>query len=68
MSSLRDCGVLARRYFYPSLESVTCLDAGYSDCPESSKLAERILCLPIYSELSTEELINIAEKVLEACE
>jgi dTDP-4-amino-4,6-dideoxygalactose transaminase len=68
MSSLRDCGVLARRYFYPSLESVTCLDACYSDCPESRKLAERIVCLPIYSELRSEELINIAEKVLEVCE
>ncbi|OHY79847.1 DegT/DnrJ/EryC1/StrS aminotransferase family protein [Marinobacter sp. AC-23] len=68
MSSLRDCGVLARRYFYPSLESVTCLGVGFKDCPESRNLAERIVCLPIYSGLSTEDISRIAQKVVEVGE
>jgi dTDP-4-amino-4,6-dideoxygalactose transaminase len=68
MSLLRDSGIFARRYFYPSLESVTCLDAGFNDCPKSRKLAKRIVCLPIYSGLKTDDTISIAEKVLEACE
>lgn len=43
-------GVLARRYFYPSLESVECFDA-QSHQPISKDIASRILCLPIYSGL-----------------
>lgn len=68
ISSLYDSGALARRYFYPSLESVTCLGTGFKKCSESEKLAERIVCLPLYSGLNTEATINLAEKVLEACE
>jgi dTDP-4-amino-4,6-dideoxygalactose transaminase len=68
MHSLRDSGVFARRYFYPSLESVTCLGDDFKDCPESRELAERIMCLPIYSGLTTENIISIAEKVIEVCE
>jgi len=48
--TLKQNGVLARRYFYPSLESVDCLDAKI-DQPVSKDIASRILCLPIYSGL-----------------
>jgi dTDP-4-amino-4,6-dideoxygalactose transaminase len=47
-------GVLARRYFFPSLESVKFLgDTDHQ--PVSHDIAKRILCLPIYSELTTTE-------------
>ncbi|MCL1479073.1 DegT/DnrJ/EryC1/StrS family aminotransferase [Marinobacter sp. M3C] len=65
LSSLRDSGVLARRYFYPSLDSVGSLDAHSTACSESRKLSERIVCLPIYSGLKTEEIEMISKKVLE---
>lgn len=65
MSSLRDSDVLARRYFYPSLEAVASLDAHSTACAESGKLSERIVCLPIYSGLKTEEIEMISKKVLE---
>ncbi|WP_379865429.1 DegT/DnrJ/EryC1/StrS family aminotransferase [Marinobacter sp. M5B] len=65
MSSLRDSGVHARRYFYPSLDSVVSLDAQSTVCSESRKLSERIVCLPIYSGLRTEEVEMISKKVLE---
>lgn len=68
MSSLRDSGVLARRYFYPSLESVEALEATSTACSESIKLAERIICLPIYSGLKTEEIEMISKKVLEVAQ
>lgn len=48
---LKENGVLARRYFYPSLESVDCLDAEVNQ-PVSKGIASRVLCLPIYSGLS----------------
>lgn len=63
MSSLRDSGVLARRYFYPSLDSVSALEATSTACSESRKLAERIVCLPIYSGLNAEEIEMISKKV-----
>ena len=55
---LKDNGVLARRYFYPSLESVGCLNAQETQ-PVSRDIASRILCLPIYSDLPTDILEQI---------
>ena len=55
---LKENGVLARRYFYPSLESVECLDF-HADQPVSKDIASRILCLPIYSGLPAEILEKI---------
>ncbi|PHQ13517.1 DegT/DnrJ/EryC1/StrS family aminotransferase [Marinobacter profundi] len=68
MSSLRESDVLARRYFYPSLESVTSLGASSMTCFESRKLSERIVCLPIYSGLTSAEIEMISSKVLEVCQ
>ncbi|PKG54903.1 DegT/DnrJ/EryC1/StrS family aminotransferase [Halomonas sp. MES3-P3E] len=54
-ATLKENGVLARRYFYPSLESVACLGAEAGQ-PVSKEIASRILCLPIYSELITDSI------------
>lgn len=64
-ATLKENGVLARRYFYPSLESVECLGAEV-DQPVSKEIASRILCLPIYSSLSLESIDKIAGIVTEA--
>lgn len=51
---LKENGILARRYFFPSLESVKFL--GHTDRqPVSSDIAGRILCLPIYASLEGRE-------------
>lgn len=62
-ATLKENGVMARRYFYPSLESVECLGAD-SEKPVSKDIACRILCLPIYAELSCEGLVKITEIIL----
>jgi dTDP-4-amino-4,6-dideoxygalactose transaminase len=51
LEKLKNNGVLARRYFYPSLESIACLGSEV-DQPISKDIACRVLCLPIYSDLS----------------
>lgn len=59
-------GVVARRYFYPSLESIACLGAK-ADLPESRNIASRILCLPIFDQLSQndqESIINLIKAEL----
>lgn len=63
-ATLKENGVLARRYFYPSLESVACLGAE-ADQPVSKDIASRILCLPIYSSLSIESVDRITGIVAE---
>lgn len=67
MSSLRDSGILARRYFYPSLNTVSILGSNPQLCQESRRLADRIICLPIYSGLRPEDVAQISEIVIEAC-
>ncbi|WP_288365930.1 DegT/DnrJ/EryC1/StrS family aminotransferase [uncultured Marinobacter sp.] len=63
-ATLKENGVLARRYFYPSLESVECLGAE-ADQPVSMDIASRILCLPIYSSLSIDSIDKITGIVTE---
>lgn len=53
-SSLRDNNIIARRYFYPSLDSVNYLDNGAYQSV-SQNIASRIICLPLYSSLSSAE-------------
>ncbi|WP_305967478.1 DegT/DnrJ/EryC1/StrS family aminotransferase [Marinobacter salsuginis] len=53
-ATLKESGILARRYFYPSLESVEFLDQK-DDQPTSHDIAGRILCLPIYAALEKVE-------------
>lgn len=52
-----------RRYFYPSLDSLSFLEGNNSELPFSNQIADRILCLPIYSALSDEEL-NLVTDIL----
>ncbi|MGC8121082.1 DegT/DnrJ/EryC1/StrS family aminotransferase [Marinobacter sp. VGCF2001] len=66
-ATLRENGVLARRYFYPSLESVECLGAQAAQ-PVSQDIASRILCLPIYADLSPDSqniIMEIMKEVID---
>jgi dTDP-4-amino-4,6-dideoxygalactose transaminase len=46
--------IFPRRYFYPSLTSMPYVTA--DPLPVSDNVAERVLCLPLYYELSVEEV------------
>lgn len=63
-AALKESGVLARRYFYPSLESIGCLGTN-GELPTSTNIASRILCLPIYSGISAETIEKIVSIVIE---
>ncbi|MBR9857171.1 MAG: DegT/DnrJ/EryC1/StrS family aminotransferase [Gammaproteobacteria bacterium] len=67
-ATLKEHGVLARRYFYPSLESVECLGVEV-DQPVSKDIASRIICLPIFDRLSQgdqQSIISLIEMELKA--
>jgi dTDP-4-amino-4,6-dideoxygalactose transaminase len=61
-ATLKDNGVLARRYFYPSLDSVKFL-GGKGEQLISRDIASRILCLPIYGSLKGTEQSEIIEVI-----
>lgn len=65
--ALKEAGILARRYFYPSLESVRSLGKHQAQ-PVSAAIAERILCLPIFSDLKRSTIQSISRSVLKTIE
>ena len=52
--ALNDNGIVPRRYFYPSLETLDYLQTDQV-CANSRDIASRILCLPIYPGLVKQE-------------
>ncbi|HEY6143935.1 MAG TPA: DegT/DnrJ/EryC1/StrS family aminotransferase [Flavobacterium sp.] len=57
--ALNQSNIFPRRYFYPSLNTIE-YNKGNS-MPISESIASRILCLPLYVGLTTEELTTITE-------
>ena len=64
-AALRSEGVMARRYFWPSLNRLPYVDAPACEVAES--VAERVLCLPLHSELPHATVQRIAGLVRTAC-
>jgi dTDP-4-amino-4,6-dideoxygalactose transaminase len=62
-ATLQENGVQARRYFHPSLDSLVCLE-GQDYQPVSNDIASRILCLPLYSSISPENISKIVNLLL----
>jgi dTDP-4-amino-4,6-dideoxygalactose transaminase len=53
-SELEKEGIGTRRYFYPSLNTLPYLTTT-QPCPVAEDIASRVLCLPLYPDLSDEE-------------
>lgn len=62
MEELNKYQVFPRRYFYPSLDTLHYVDEQL--CPVSREISSRILCLPLYHDLSFEEVDMIARLLL----
>ncbi len=63
-ASLVRRGLEARRYYRPSLSRWGGIGAA-DDCPVSEDLAERMVCLPIYTDASPQEIAEI-DRIVEA--
>ncbi|MEM3844684.1 MAG: DegT/DnrJ/EryC1/StrS family aminotransferase [Candidatus Parvarchaeota archaeon] len=59
---LEEKAIYPRRYFYPSLDTLPYITERHNS-PISRNISERVLCLPTYSEISTEEVDNIARTI-----
>jgi dTDP-4-amino-4,6-dideoxygalactose transaminase len=63
--NLKVHNINARRYFYPSLNTLPYVDIG--SCPVSENIAGRILCLPLYHGLAPSDVRQISDIVIESC-
>ena len=59
-AKLKENQIIPRRYFYPSLDTLEYLNSKQV-CKVSRDIASRILCLPIYPDLTTVEQQKIIE-------
>lgn len=67
-AKLKENGVLGRRYFYPLISTFSAYKGLESARPENlpvaHKLAEQVLCLPMYAGLSADDVSCIQELVV----
>ena len=58
INALKEEDINPRRYFYPSLDTLTYLEK--SDyMPNSNNISKRILCLPLYASMTLDEVTRI---------
>lgn len=62
MAAMEDNNVFTRRYFYPALSSLHYV--GVFNLPIVEDIAKKVLCLPVYHQLSREEVDFIARILL----
>ena len=68
LDALKSKGVIARRYFYPSLNMVSEFQENeHTDCSNAVDAASRALCLPIYPDLADLDVQKIIEGVKTGC-
>ncbi|MDR2410766.1 MAG: DegT/DnrJ/EryC1/StrS family aminotransferase [Bacteroidales bacterium] len=63
LKALNEEGIFPRRYFYPSLNTLPYVTG--DPCPLSEDIARRILCLPLYVDLTEEEINTICSIIKE---
>jgi dTDP-4-amino-4,6-dideoxygalactose transaminase len=64
MAQLEQKNIIPRRYFYPSLNDLPFLKE-HVHCPVSESISKRILCLPLSTYLTTDDLKIICDTVNE---
>lgn len=60
---LKENNIIARKYFYPLTNAIECYKDKYNanDTPVAKHIAERVLTLPLYSDLRLEDVDRICE-------
>lgn len=60
LNQLNEANIFPRRYFFPSLNTLPYVERRDS-CPVAEDISKRIICLPLYADLSHENVIKICE-------
>jgi dTDP-4-amino-4,6-dideoxygalactose transaminase len=56
--------IIARKYFYPLTNSFGCYDFDPAQTPVAEHIASRVLCLPLYADLTEEDADRICDVIL----
>ena len=64
LNFLRSNGIYARRYFYPSLNTLPYIKEHF-ECPVSEAICSRVACLPLYPDLKHDDAKEIGETLLQ---
>lgn len=58
--------IYPRRYFYPSLNTIDYIKKSYTSmpCPISEDISKRILCLPLFHDLTKKDVKRVSESIL----
>lgn len=64
---LKENGIIARKYFYPTVNSFECYRDEYNsyDTPIAKTISEKVLTLPLYADLSLEDVDEICKIIKE---
>jgi dTDP-4-amino-4,6-dideoxygalactose transaminase len=62
MQNLAVHSIYPRRYFYPSLENLPYINS--KQCSIADDIEKRVLCLPLYCDLTKEEINSICHLLL----
>lgn len=60
IEALQADNIFPRRYFYPSLNKLAYLDE-YQECPISEDISNRIICMPMYADLRSDQVERICK-------
>lgn len=64
-NKLEEHSILGRRYFYPLLSEIPCYrhipSASADNLPVAMKVSREVLCLPLYADLTNDEVDHICE-------
>lgn len=63
---LKDNGIIARKYFYPLTNSFDCYKGKFeiNDTPVAKYISESVLTLPLYADLSLEDVDRICDIII----
>ena len=65
---MKENGVLGRRYFYPLISEFSTYRGLESACPENlpvaTKIADSVICLPMYHSLTEEDVERVIEQIV----
>jgi len=62
--SLKEYNVITRKYFYPLCNDFSCYDYDSAETPNATYVSERVLCLPLYTELQINDIKRICDMIL----
>lgn len=59
---LNESKIFPRRYFYPSLSNLPYINK--FDCPMGENISSRVLCLPLFPDLSLDQVRSIMDQII----